>query len=431
MGSLGDARPRSVVRCRSEQDVVRSIRYASAAGLRVTPRGGGHCFAGRSSSGDIVLDLSGLDGVAFVDDETVEVGAGVLLGGLYAALHDRDRTLPAGCGSTVGVAGLALGGGIGLLGRAHGLTCDRLLAARVVLADGRTVECDEQHEPDLFWALRGAGGGQFGVVTLLRLSTVPEPVVRAIESGPVAGDLARVLSAWQRSAGDAPDELTMNLTVERTSSGRPTATFTGVSTLPAAETESLLREFAASAGIAPPQVSGAVPFSTLKEALADRGRATVGQGIRIRSEFFSRPMTDRTTAALMGELASDGAPVERRLTFTAMGGAYDRVATGDTAFAHRTERYLLEHVGSPEDPWVDRSWATVHSEASGRVYPNFPDLALDDPLTAYHGDNLARLSAVKRQYDPSEFFHFPQSIPPEQTGSSTGSPQGDTKEVPA
>jgi hypothetical protein len=100
----------------------------------------------------------------------------------------------------------------------------------------------------------------------------------------------------------------------------------------------------------------------------------------------------------------------RQLAFTAIGGAYNRVAEDATAFAHRNERLLLEHITDAADPWVDRSWATAHADGSGRVYPNFPDPALDDWAAAYHAGNYARLAAVKNAYDPDRFFDFPQAI---------------------
>ena len=174
-------RPALVLRCASETDVVRGLTFARENGLPVVPRGGGHCFAGRSSTEGLLLDLSPLAAVEVEEDGLARIGAGARLGRVYAELHRAGRTLPAGCGETVGIAGLTLGGGLGLLGRRYGLTSDRLVAARVVLADGRVVECDDAREPDLFWALRGAGGGQFGVVTSLTFATVPEPVTTRFE----------------------------------------------------------------------------------------------------------------------------------------------------------------------------------------------------------------------------------------------------------
>ncbi|HWN63754.1 MAG TPA: BBE domain-containing protein, partial [Streptosporangiaceae bacterium] len=100
----------------------------------------------------------------------------------------------------------------------------------------------------------------------------------------------------------------------------------------------------------------------------------------------------------------------RQLMFTAMGGAYNRIAEDATAFAHRNERFLLEHIADAADPWIDRSWATAHADGSGRVYPNFPDPGLDDWAAAYHAGNYPRLAAVKNAYDPRRFFDFPQAI---------------------
>ena len=208
-----EVRPRAVVRCASTQDVARTIAYARDTGTHVVPRGGGHCFAGRSSTEGLVLDLGRLNAITVGPDGRAAVGAGARLAGVYDALHDRRRTVPAGCGPTVGIAGLTLGGGLGLLGRAHGLTCDALAGARVVLASGRIVDCDTDREPELFWALRGAGGGQFGVVTSLVFATVPEPRATRFDLCWPDAAGARIVAAWQDWAPDAPDDVTANLTV--------------------------------------------------------------------------------------------------------------------------------------------------------------------------------------------------------------------------
>ena len=383
-----DVRPRLVVRCCSVDDVAATVAYAHATGDHVAIRSGGHCFAGRSSTDGIVLDLSGLDSIS-VDDHIATIGAGARLKQVYAALHAHGRTLPAGCGPTVGIAGLTLGGGIGLLGRKYGLTCDRLLSAQVVLAGGTIVDCDADREPDLFWALRGAGGGQFGVVTELRFATVPEPVAVRIEAHVGEARVQDLAMAWQDWAPDAPDELTVNLTID-TEPLR--ATLFGASILGEAATRELLTEL-------PVEVRAGLPYHQLKQTF----EGIEQPGRRIRSEFFSRTMSGDTLAAL---LAETGGP--RQLAFTAMGGAYNRVAEDATAFAHRNERFLLEHVGA--DPWVERSWAIAHADGSGRVYPNFPDLALDDAPAAYHAGNLRRLAELKAGYDPHRFFDFPQAI---------------------
>lgn len=395
-----EVRPRLVVLCRSVSDVTRAMKYAVVTENRIAVRGGGHCFAGRSSTDGIVLDMSGLDGISVAANGVATIGAGARLGQVYAALHACGRTLPAGCGPTVGIAGLTLGGGIGLLGREHGLTCDRLVGAQVVLADGTVVDCDHDHEPDLFWALRGAGGGQFGVVTSLRFDTVPEPMATRIEAHCPDIALEELVCAWQAWAPDAPDGLTVNLSLVSEPGAPVRATLFGATTLEEGPARELL-------GVGPKiELRAGLPYHHLKSTFADPR----DEALRMRSEFFSHSMSDRTLISLLTHLGAPRATGRREISFTAMGGAYNRVAENATAFAHRGERFLLEHVADPTDPWVDRSWSTAHADGSGRVYPNFPDPALDNWAVAYHADNYPRLAAVKNAYDPHRFFDFPQAV---------------------
>jgi len=369
------------VQCRSVADVVDAIKR----GGRVAPRGGGHCFVDRPA--DVVLDLGGLKNIDVHADGVATIGAGALLGEVYRELHAAGRALPAGCGTTVGIAGLTLGGGIGLVGRKYGLTCDRLIGAQVVLADGSVVECDDEREPDLFWALRGAGGGQFGVVTEFRFDTVAEPMLTRIAADWPAAELETVVAAWQAWAPDAPDDLTLNLTIDGAR-----AVLIGASLLTAEPTRALLAEFADLVGTPVPfELRAGVPLSILKASFAE---ATPDEPPRIRSEFFEQSLSDDVLRELVGT---------GRLAFTAMGGAYNRIAATATAFAHRNQRFLLETAN-------DRSWTLAHADGSGRVYPNFPDLSLADGPAAYHGENLARLRAVKQAYDPERFFAFPQAV---------------------
>lgn len=402
-----DVRPRLVVLCRSVSDVVTALSYATAAGEHLVPRGGGHCFVGRSSTDGILLDLSGLDCVSVADDGVARIAAGARLGQVYAALHAHGRTLPAGCGPTVGVAGLSLGGGIGLLGRKYGLTCDRLVGAQVVLADATVVDCDHDRHPDLFWSLRGAGGGQFGVVTSLRFDTVPEPLTTRIGARWSGVALEDLVAAWQAWAPNDPDELTVNLTLESEPGVPARATLFGACTLEEGPTRELLREFTDRAF----ELHASLPYHRLKQTFAEPDpRDLPERAVRTRSEFFSHGLSDHTLASLLSQFNAKRTEGRRQLTFTAMGGAYNRVAEHATAFAHRGERFLLEHIGEPADPWVDRSWATAHADGSGRVYPNFPDPALDDWAAAYHAGNYRRLVAVKNAYDSHRFFDFPQAI---------------------
>jgi FAD/FMN-containing dehydrogenase len=404
-------RPQIVLRCRSVADVVLALACARESGVHIVPRGGGHSFAGRSTTDGIVLDLSHLDEIT-MDGEVARIGAGARLAGVYGALHERGRTIPAGCGPTVGIAGLTLGGGFGLLGRKYGFTVDRLVGARVVLADGRVVDCDRDREPDLFWALRGAGGGQFGVVTDLVFATVPEPAAVPFEMHWPRTDAAAVIATWQRWAPDVPDEFTANLTLVADPGGPGEVVLFGASLLTVAATRDLLDAFRTATGAhADIAIGETRPYHRLKAVLAEQDpHEQPASGLRIRSEFFGKSMRPRTIRALIDAFGAHR-DERRRLTFMPMGGAYNRVPASATAFAHRNERYLVEQVAEAGSAWVDASWAIAHADGSGRVYPNFPDPALEDGPAAYHAENLPRLTAVKAAYDPDRLFTFPQSVP--------------------
>ena len=404
-----DVRPRAVVRAASVRDVARTLACAQHGGIHVVPRGGGHCFAGRSTTGGLVLDLSRLDAVTVGPGGRATIGAGARLAPVYDRLHHAGRALPAGCGPTVGIAGLTLGGGLGLLGRRHGLTCDALLSARVVLADGRVVDCDQEREPDLFWALRGAGGGQFGVVTALVFATVAEPRATRFELRWPAAAAPDVVAGWQDWAPGAPDDVTANLSLVA-EPGRPLrAVVFGAALRPAGAALGLLAGLADRVGVRPELSHQVQAWREVKRSLAGPEAYEPVRTVS-RSEFFSGRMPVAGVAALIDRLTSGPAPGRRELNFTALGGAYQRVPAEATAYVHRGERFLLEHVSQDGDRWLDRSWALAHPYGSGRVYPNFPDPALRDWAAAYHGANAERLRAVKRRYDPERLFRFPQAI---------------------
>src|SRR5215471_5424711 len=171
--------PRAVVACTSAADVAETILLASRRGVGIAIRGSGHCFAGRSAGRGMVIDTTPMNAVSVTGGLAV-AGAGARLGEVYQALLTAGLTIPGGTCPSVGIAGLTLGGGLGMLGRSYGLTCDHLQAAQVVLADGRLISCDGQHDAELFWALRGAGAGSFGVLTKLVFRPVPAPDVTVV-----------------------------------------------------------------------------------------------------------------------------------------------------------------------------------------------------------------------------------------------------------
>jgi FAD/FMN-containing dehydrogenase len=426
-----DARPQAVVLCETPSDVAETISVARASGVRAAPRSGGHCFAGRSSTEGIVIDVTPMRSVA-VADGLVRVGAGARLEHVYDELDERGLTIAAGCGPTVGIAGLTLGGGLGILGRKYGLTADQLAGAEVVLADGRIVACDEHHKEELFWALRGAGGGNFGVVTSLVLRTLPMPSATRFDLVWPYPHAAAVVEAWQDWSPSGPDELAASLLIVAPGDpDRPlVARVFGAMLRAESETATHLEALVTRVGADPAsEVLEHGSYRDTKRRLAEVGaeggpheEGSEGDAFS-KSEFFRRPPPAEAIAALVDHFAAGRASGEaRELDFTPWGGAYNRVQANATAFAHRAERFLLKHavvVASDATAsrrqaatrWLAESWAAVRPWGTGRVYPNFPDPDLADWATAYHGSNYDRLVRVKASYDPEGFFRFPQSLP--------------------
>ena len=413
-----DTRPQAVVRCRTAADVAEAIWCAGRYGLRVAPRSGGHCFAGRSSSTGIVIDVSPMDSVS-VADGVMTVGAGARLGAVYDALDAHGLTIAAGCGPTVGIAGLTLGGGLGILGRTHGLTSDQLLGAQLVLADGRIVDCDEDRDEELFWALRGAGGSMFGVVTSLVFRTVPAPATTIFQLFWEHAHAAAVIDAWQAWAPDAPDELAASLlmTASADPAEPPVVEVFGAMLGSEAGTASVLADLVDAARAEPTSATRThLLYREAKRQLAERGEGDDDPGhLYSKSEYFRESVPADAVAALVAHLASDRVAGEsRELDFSPWGGAYNRVPEDATAFAHRAERFLLkpavmvDPAGDSDHArsWLAQAWATVHPYGTGRAYQNFPDPDLDDEARAYFGPNHDRLARIRRRYDPSDFFRY-------------------------
>jgi FAD binding domain/Berberine and berberine like len=412
-----DVRPRAVVLCRTPGDVVEAIAFARRSGIEVTVRSGGHDFAGRSSGPGMVLDLRPMRSLE-VSDGLATVGPGFRLGDLYAALAGHAVTIPAGCGATVGIGGQALGGGLGLLGRSRGLTSDQMVAAEVVLADGRVVECDEQRNEDLFWALRGAGAQGLGVVTRLTLRTVPEPAATSFHLKWPYERAAALIAAWQEWSPAGPDELAASLlvTVGGDAGADPVVHLFGSMIGSETETAALLDEFVSVAGADPASSERAyMRYGSLKTYLAERGpgdQEDANGRPYMKSEFFRDPLPAGAVEALVERFVRGRRPGEaRKLDFMPWGGAYNRVPAEATAFPHREELFLLEHsvvvpagfdaaMTETARTWLSDSWELVHPSGSGGVYANFPDTDLANEPRAYWGDNLERVQRVKERYDP-------------------------------
>ena len=416
-----DVRPQAIVLCRTPEDVVEAIAFARRAGIELAVRSGGHDFAGRSSGPGMVLDLTPMHSLE-VSDGLAIVGPGFRLGDLYAALANYEVTIPGGCGVTVGIGGQALGGGLGLLGRSRGLTSDQLVAADVVLADGRVVECDEQRHEDLFWALRGAGAQGLGVVTRLTLRTVAEPAATSFHLKWPYERASGLIAAWQEWSPTGPDGLAASLlvTVSGEAGADPVVHLFGSMIGSETEAAALLDDFVSVAGAdAVSSERAHMRYGSLKNHLADRGpgdQEDEDGRPYMKSEFFREPLPGGAVEALVELFVRGRRPGEaRKLDFMPWGGAYNRVPANATAFPHREELFLLEHsvvvpagfdaaATEAARAWLSGSWELVHASGSGGVYANFPDADLPDEDRAYWGANLERVRRVKEKYDPERVF---------------------------
>jgi FAD/FMN-containing dehydrogenase len=431
MARFHEVRPAAIVRCGTPADASAAIRFARGRGMPVSIRCGGHSVAGRSSGEGIVIDVTPMRSVS-VGAGTATVGAGVRLGDLYEALFAHAVTLPAGCGPSVGIAGLTLGGGIGVLGRTYGLTCDRLRRAQVVLADGSVVECDADHDRDLFWALRGGGGGNFGVVTSLVCETVIAPKTTVFYLRWSIDEAVALIDSWQTWAPIAPEEVDATLRLATAAGTGPAGIeLFGAVLAGEAEARERLGRFISDAEQKPVSTSfRQLPYPDAKRYLneldqheAPAGDDTASRGhLFAKSEFFRRRLDRATIEALVRNLSRETDGVRsREVAFMPWGGAYNRVAPDATAFPHRQELFLVQHLLEVEPEasdadrdsghsWLTRSWELLHPSGSGGVYPNFPDPELANSGRAYYGDNYIRLRRVKAAYDPDNIFRFHQSL---------------------
>ncbi|MBV9417798.1 MAG: FAD-binding oxidoreductase [Solirubrobacterales bacterium] len=431
MARFHEVRPAAIVRCETPADASAAVGFARRRGMPVSIRCGGHSVAGRSSGEGIVIDVTPMRSV-LVGDGSAIVGAGVRLGELYEALYAHGVTIPAGCGPSVGIAGLTLGGGIGVLGRKYGLTCDRLRRAQVVLADGSVVECDADHDPDLFWALRGAGGGNFGVVTSFVFDTVAAPETTVFHLRWSVDQAVALIDSWQAWAPIAPDEVDATLRLATgAGAGRVGVDLFGAVLASEAEARERIGSFIPNPGQKPVSTSfRQVPYPDAKRYLNEldqhetvTGDDTASRGhLFAKSEFFRRELDRATIEAVVRNLTRETDGVRsREVAFMPWGGAYNRVAPHATAFPHRQELFLVQHLleleseasGPDRDSahsWLTRSWELLHPSGSGGVYPNFPDSELANSGDAYYGENYARLMRVKAAYDPDNIFRFHQSL---------------------
>jgi FAD/FMN-containing dehydrogenase len=413
-----DRRPAAIARCTSAEDVREAVLFGAATGIPLAVRAGGHSISGTSSyDAGLVIDLSAMTRIE-VDPEVPVARAdpGVLLGAFDQATQKYGLATTMGVNSDTGIAGLTLGGGLGRLGRSRGLACDNLLAAEVVLADGRIVRASENAHSDLFWALRG-GGGNFGVVTSFAYRLHPlGPLVLGgllLWEFARAGDAMRQYAEFCAAAPDDVDALGVLLT------GPDGEKLFAVSCFCAGTVvrgETALRLLRAGA-VRPAQDQVAPTAYTALQASAD-GLFARGRRYYWKSHFLPG-LTETAIDTLLDQFAQVPSPMSL-IALQQAGGAVARVPVEATAYANRDAAFDCIPISIWEDPaqdaaniaWSRSVWEAMRPFSTGGVYVNNLGDEGEERIRAAYGRNLERLAVVKAAYDPGNLFRLNQNILP-------------------
>jgi hypothetical protein len=425
-GSI-DRHPGLIARCAGVADVIEAVRFARSHGLLVAVRSGGHSYPGLSVCDEgMVIDLGLMKGVR-VDPEaqTVRAQAGTLLGELDREAQAFGLAVPAGFVSHTGLAGLTLGGGIGYFMRKFGLTIDGLLSVDLVTADGEFVKASEDENVDLFWGVRG-GGGNFGIVTEFEFCL--HPIGPQVVSGPIiwpAEETPNVLRFYRDWIADCPDELTTNIGQRKAAAlpgmpadlvGKPVISVVCCYAGPVEQGEDAVRPLKR---FGSPVLDLCVPKPFLTHQSMFDAAWPRGCWYYIRSCDVA-DLNDDT----IDIMAEHGNQITSPITAAGvwqLGGAVARVGEGETAFNGRAAGHTFNLAGGTESAAgfdEEREWARSYWSALSpyhtSVYVNFlMDEGEERIRQAYGAEKYDRLKALKRTYDPVNFFRLNQNISPD------------------
>ncbi|RAJ58790.1 FAD/FMN-containing dehydrogenase [Streptomyces sp. Amel2xB2] len=435
--------PQGVAYCVSARDVAGCLRFAQEHGLTTATRSGGHSYGGYSTTHGLIVDVSRMNRVR-PGERSVRIGPGAQAVDAMSALAPHDLQIVSGLCPTVCPGGYLLGGGIGHQTRKFGLGSDRMVSAEVVLADGRIVRASADEEPDLFWALRGGGGGNFGIVTDFEVLPTRAPTMNNYTLAWKAEHFPEVAAAWQEWIGEADTDLAGSLGVMLDDSqpdAVPQVLVTGAHLGRAEALREALDSLVSAVGSRPSdrQETGELPYAQAmmqtfgctelsteechREGGSGGGRLPREQFVLDRNRLATQSLPDDAVKALFAAHAADRRTGQMRyLNFMALGGRANVPARTDTAYVHRDARLFVgysvglsaQHAGEEDRraarAWIDHAFAVLTPHSSGEAYQNFIDPALECWESAYYAENYERLRRVRRRYDPSHFFTFPQAV---------------------
>jgi FAD/FMN-containing dehydrogenase len=406
--------PKVIARCSGVADVIAAVHFGRANNLVTAIRGGGHNVGGRALCDDgLVIDLSRMRSV-FVDDKTrtVRVQGGATLGDMDRETHVFGLAVPCGIVSKTGIGGLTLGGGVGWLIRKYGMSIDNLLSAQIVTADGKVLTASASEYDDLFWALRG-GGGNFGVVTSFEFQAHP---VAAVLGGLLLYPRSMgvdVIRNFRDYMASAPDELTAYAALLHGPDGSPLVGVIPCYCGNVADGERVLeplRKFGS------PILDGiqVMPFPAMQSLLAP---SFPDGNCNYWKSTLQRELSDDAISAIVEHANQFRSP----LSFVVLeyyGGAAGRVSNEATAFPHRNLPWDILFLAQWTDPAqtnMHREWARSGEEMLRPFSQNAHllsvlDIEAEDVVKTAFGPNLPRLAAIKKKYDPTNFFRVNQNI---------------------
>lgn len=420
-------RPAALALVRSVSDVRKCVRFASEQGIPITARSGGHSYGGYSTGTGLIVDFKKMRGAGLdLANATTTLQAGARNADIFNVLAHHSFAIPAGRCPTVAVSGLALGGGFGFSSRYLGLSADRLLSTDIVTADGEFLHCNASENADLFWALRGGGGGNFGINTRFQFRLEPVGKVAIYKVAWDFRDAASVLDAMQRVIADAPPEFSMRLGMGATGKTRAQIhqnaeiSMLGQYFGTTAQLRKVIDPLIA-AGRATEMTIAEVPYWEAQQFFFKT--APISR-FAVKSHYVRGPISPEGLQLLVRGVERRPGSTNRLgggVTFFGWGGRINAVSPTATAFMHRDAILLMEldtgwtaadstHVEQAQIDWLEELSAEIQPHVSPFAYQNFIDPSLKNWRHAYYGQNYDRLTRVKRRYDPDNLFRFAQGI---------------------
>ncbi len=427
-GRYRDIRPAAIAKCANAEDVVRCVRWCLRNGVSPVVRGGGHSYAGYSTTTGLLIDIGGLNSVE-VKGDTAVVGGGALNADVFEKTKGGEYFLPVGTCLGVGVGGLVLGGGIGYNSRWAGLTSDSLLSTTIATAYGDLVEASPEKNKDLFWACRGGAGGSFGVNTSFKfkLTKAPKTVTyfRYVWHG--ADFAEKLFAAFNKLMADGESRLNAVAMAQAIEGPEIYVRSRGQYIGPKAELLELLSSYPSPQRTKEEPITEEKTFWEAAEIFTDPPPAS-SHSFGDISRYAKAPISDTAISKLVELLKK--CPGRSNTAYGSMwslgwvgGDKINSVARTDTAYVHRGMSTLLRptctwpddahsSVGNELLAWTKEMIAAIAPETPNESYQNFPNRLIEDWQQQYYAENLSRLIDVKTRYDPNNLFKNAQSIPP-------------------